>query len=36
LLGAENAALVPGLVKDDAATATDDEDMNPWMGREED
>jgi hypothetical protein len=27
---------VPGLVKDDAATATDDEDMNPWMGREED
>jgi hypothetical protein len=36
VLGAENAALVPGLVKDDAATATDDEDMNPWMGREED
>jgi hypothetical protein len=36
VLGAENAVLVPGLVKDDAATATDDEDMNPWMGREED
>jgi hypothetical protein len=36
VLGAENTALVPGLVKDDAATATDDEDMNPWMGREED
>ncbi|MFM1869234.1 MAG: hypothetical protein RL591_2642 [Planctomycetota bacterium] len=36
VLGAENAALVPGLVKDDATVTADDDDMNPWMGREED
>jgi hypothetical protein len=32
ILGADKASLVPGLLKDEEATAGEDEEMNMWMG----
>ncbi len=36
ILGAENAALVPGLVKDQEQASREDERFNMWMGGDED